>query len=206
MVQSYASYVPSLTCTKTDRLYRGVCGSDWFLEQEKKVKEYYGKDDIVVVAVWFSYDKTHLGRIQSSQSVTPLYISVANIDNYNEQSIRCVGFFPETEVRTLSLSKITESLQFVQHTPAQMNELLRQNNVKGKKFRSNLIKYTNLLVEQTFLSSMMKEVNDCSVNGGFYSWIGSEEGVREMHHIVPVIAGFPMDNQVQTTILTLQAL
>lgn len=79
-----------------------------------------------------------------------------------------------------------------------MEDLLIQAGVKGKGLRNDLVKYTNLYIEQVFLHSILKEVDVCARSGGFEAIVGDVNKTHRKCVFVPVVAGFAMDNQACT--------
>lgn len=58
------------------------------------------------------------------------------------------------------------------------------------------MQYSSLLTEQVFLHSILTEIDECARMGGFMSAIGGGKTTKVIRQIVPVVAGFVMDNQV----------
>lgn len=87
-----------------ERMVTSVNSSDWFRKTEQQMKSNVTlRNGTKLLALIFSYDAASV-NLKTNSTVTPLYVSIANIENADgkrcTENIGFVGFFPKLTVRS----------------------------------------------------------------------------------------------------------
>lgn len=155
----------------------GMGSSLVFKELQDRIRLKPGGHQIKLLPLILSYDAT---MVSKRNCLTPLYVALGSIrlknGSFPTDAIGCIGFFPT-----------------VHHTDTELDQMIQAATGASKTKIMEIIKYTHLFLEQTFLHSVLREIADVYQDNGVLLRVGCRAGTR-LVWFAPVVVLLSLDN------------